>query len=170
MVVELEAETLGARVDLVAVNPSRKRGLLQFLLDGLRLERGDPVGAYESTGMHEARQLVAGEERLLERRVSRDRQMLGVRKYRLDELLGVALFAQDRRSVLRMLVKSGVDLVVEVVQDAVARQSSSSSPELPGIPTAASTASACRRSGSACVYWVSVSQAGPSLRPFGRVG
>jgi hypothetical protein len=34
-----------------------------------------------------------------------------------DQLLGVALLAQDRRAVLRMFVQRGVDLVVEVVQE-----------------------------------------------------
>ncbi len=36
---------------------------------------------------------------------------------RLDQLLRVALFTQDRRAVLRMLVERGVDLVVEVVEE-----------------------------------------------------
>ena len=43
--------------------------------------------------------------------------MLGVRENGLDELLGVALVAKDRRAVLRMLVERGVDLVVEVVEE-----------------------------------------------------
>jgi hypothetical protein len=36
---------------------------------------------------------------------------------RLDDLLGIPLLPQDRRSVLRMLVERRVDLVVEVVQE-----------------------------------------------------
>ena len=40
-----------------------------------------------------------------------------MREDRLDQLLGIALLAQDRRAVLRMLVERGVDLVVEVVQE-----------------------------------------------------
>ena len=39
-----------------------------------------------------------------------------MREHRLDHLLRVALLAQDRRAVLRMLVERGVDLVVEVVE------------------------------------------------------
>ena len=66
--------------------------------------------------MHEPGELVAREQRLLERRVARQREVLGVREDRLDHLLGVALLAQDRRAVLRMLVERGVDLVVEVVE------------------------------------------------------
>ena len=42
--------------------------------------------------------------------------MVGVRQHRLDHDLGIALLAQDRRAVLRVLVERGVDLVVEVVQ------------------------------------------------------
>src|SRR5260221_8216636 len=40
-----------------------------------------------------------------------------MREARHDQLLGVALLAQNRRAVLRMLVERGVDLVVEVVQE-----------------------------------------------------
>src|SRR5204862_47859 len=68
--------------------------------------------------------LVAGEERLLQERVARQGEMLGVRKHRLDHLLGIALLAQDRGAVLRMLVERRVHLVVEVVQER------SDSPEL----------------------------------------
>jgi hypothetical protein len=42
--------------------------------------------------------------------------MLGVGEDRLDDLLGIALLAQDGRSVLRMLVERRMHLVVEVVQ------------------------------------------------------
>ena len=69
------------------------------------------------------------------------------------ELLGVALLAEDRRAVLRMLVERGVDLVVEVVEQRGARQNSSSSPNFRAYaPVDASTASACRSSDSLFVY------------------
>src|SRR5436190_3935837 len=67
--------------------------------------------------MDEARELVAREERLLERRVSLHVEVLGVREHRLDHLLRVPLLTQDRRAVLRVLVERGVDLVVEVVEE-----------------------------------------------------
>ena len=67
--------------------------------------------------MHEAGELVAREQHLLELRVAGHREVLGMREDGLDQLLGVALLAQDRRAVLRMLVQRGVDLVVEVVQE-----------------------------------------------------
>ena len=43
--------------------------------------------------------------------------MLGVGEHRLDHLVGIALLAEDRRAVLRVLVERGMDLVVEVVQE-----------------------------------------------------
>ena len=67
--------------------------------------------------MDEAGELVAGEERLLQRCVAGQAEMLGVRQDALDDPLGVALFAQDRGAVLGVLVERGVDLVVEVVQE-----------------------------------------------------
>src|SRR6185312_8432941 len=70
----------------------------------------------EAAGVDEAGKLVAGEERLLQRRVARQSEVRAVRKHRLDHLLGPALLAQDRGAVLRVLVERWVDLVVEVVQ------------------------------------------------------
>jgi hypothetical protein len=67
--------------------------------------------------MDEAGELVAAEERLLELRVPLHVQVLRVREDGLDELLWIALLAEDRSAVLRMLVESGVDLVVEVVEE-----------------------------------------------------
>ena len=43
--------------------------------------------------------------------------MLGVREHGLDQLLQVALVAEDRGAVLGVLVERGVDLVVEVVEE-----------------------------------------------------
>src|SRR5581483_2442890 len=62
-------------------------------------------------------QLVAREERLLQWRVPRQAEMLRMRQHGLDDLLRIALFAEDRRAVLRMLVERWVHLVVEVVQE-----------------------------------------------------
>ena len=67
--------------------------------------------------MHEAGELVAREQHLPERGVPGHRQMLGVGERRVDQILRVALLAQDGRSVLRMLVERRVDLVVEVVEE-----------------------------------------------------
>ena len=39
-----------------------------------------------------------------------------MREDAIDHVLGVALVAQDRRAVLRVLVERGMDLVVEVVE------------------------------------------------------
>jgi UDP-N-acetylglucosamine 1-carboxyvinyltransferase len=61
-------------------------------------------------------QLVAREERTLQIGVAGHLQMLRVRENRLDQLLRIALLAQDRRAVLGVLVERRMDLVVEVVQ------------------------------------------------------
>ena len=117
VVVELEAQLLGAAVDLVAVDAGCEGGLLELLPHRLRLEGLDPVGPDQPAGVDEAGELVAGEERLLELRVPLHVQVLRVREDRLDELLRVALLAEDRSAVLRVLVERGVDLVVEVVEE-----------------------------------------------------
>src|SRR5829696_881923 len=116
VLVEIHAELLGALVDVVTVHAGRERGLLELLPNRLRLERVDPVRADEAAGVDEPRELVAGEERLLELRVPRAAEVLSVREDGLDELLRIPLLAQDRRPVLGMLVERGVDLVVEVVE------------------------------------------------------
>jgi hypothetical protein len=66
--------------------------------------------------MDETRQLVAGEQHLLEQCVAWQREVLGMREDGFDELLRVSLFAKNRCAVLRMLVQRRMDLVVEVVQ------------------------------------------------------
>jgi hypothetical protein len=98
------------------VHAGGERRLLQLLLDRLRLEAVEASRADETTRVHEARELVAGEEHLLELRIARHREVLGMRENGLDQLLGVALLAQDRRAVLWVLVERRVDFVVEVVE------------------------------------------------------
>ena len=117
VVVELDAELLGALVDLVAVHAGGERRLLQLLPHRLRLEALEPGRADERARVHEAGELVAREERLLQRRVAGQREVLGMREHGLDDLLRVALLAEDRRAVLRVLVERRVDLVVEVVEE-----------------------------------------------------
>jgi hypothetical protein len=82
----------------------------------------------------EARQLIAREQRPLERCVARHREVLCVREHRLDQLLREALLAQDRRAVLRMLVERRVDLVVEVVEQRGRAPELLVAAELPGVP------------------------------------
>ena len=117
MVVELQAQLLGAAVDLVAVDAGCEGRLLQLLPHRLRLEGLDPVGPDQPAGVDETGELVTGEERLLEFRVPLHVQVLRVRKDGLDELLWIALLAEDRSAVLRVLVESGMDLIVEVVEE-----------------------------------------------------
>src|SRR6187431_39493 len=94
-----------------------ERRLLQLLLDGLRLEPVEPRRPYEPACVDEPRELVAREENLLQVRVPWQLEVLGMREDRFDEILRIPELAQDRRSVLRMLVQRGVDLVVEVVEE-----------------------------------------------------
>src|SRR5262249_23134905 len=84
---------------------------------GLRLESVEPGRADEPARVYEARELIAGEQGLLEQRVAGQLEMLGVRQHRDDDLLGVAELPKDRRAVLRMLVERRVHLIVEVVQE-----------------------------------------------------
>jgi hypothetical protein len=116
VLVELEPEELCAGVHLVTVHACGEGRLLQLLPHGLRLEPVEPGRPDEPAGVDESRQLVAGEERLLEQRLARQREVLGMGEHGSDHDLGIALLTQDRRAVLRMLVERGVDLVVEIVQ------------------------------------------------------
>src|SRR6266478_3560575 len=99
------------------VHAGGERRLLELLPHRLRLEPLEPGRPDEAARVHEAAELVAREERLLQQRVARQAQMLRVGEHRLDDLLGVALLAQNRRAVLWMLVERRMDLVVEVVQE-----------------------------------------------------
>ncbi len=117
MVVEGEPEQLSARIDLVPMHSGGERRLLELLLDRFRLETVETGRPDEPARVHEPRELVAREERLLQRRVARHLQVLGVGEGCLDQLFGIPLLAQNRGPVLRMLVERGVNLVVEVVQE-----------------------------------------------------
>ena len=103
-------------VDLVAVHAGGERRLLELLPHRLRLQPLEPGRPHEPARVDEAAQLVAREQRLLQQRVARQREVLRVREHGLDDLLRIALLAQDRRAVLRMLVERRMDLVVEVVE------------------------------------------------------
>src|SRR5450759_69888 len=116
VLVEVDAKLVGALVDLAAIDFGGEGGLFQLLAHRLRLERVDAVGAHQPAGVHEAGQLVAGEDRLLQRGLARYAGVDGVREDRPNDLLGVALLAQYRGAGLRVLLERGVNLVVEVVQ------------------------------------------------------
>ena len=78
MLVELESDQLRAHVDLVAVDAGRERWLLELLPYRLRLEPFEPAGADERARVDETGQLVAREERPLERCLALEREVLGV--------------------------------------------------------------------------------------------
>ena len=117
VLVELEPEQLGARVDLVAMDARGERRLLELLRHRLRLEAVEAGRPHEPARVHEPGELVAREQHLLQGGVARHREVLGVREDGLDQLLRIPLLAEDRRAVLRVLVERGVDLVVEVVEE-----------------------------------------------------
>ena len=116
VLVEIDTEPFGTCDDLVPVDAGRKGRLAKLLANRLRLERLDAVGPDITTRADEPRQLVAGEERLLQRRLPHGVEMLGVAQDRLHQLLRVALVAEDRCPILRMLVERGMNLVIEVVK------------------------------------------------------
>src|SRR5581483_9103731 len=64
VVVELDPELLGALVDVLAMHAGGERRLLQLLPHRLRREPVEPRRSHERTRVHEAGELVAGEERL----------------------------------------------------------------------------------------------------------
>src|SRR5688500_5904919 len=99
----MDAELLGAAIDLVPVYARRERGLLELLPHRLRFQGLDAVRPHEPAGVNEARELVAREERLLQRCVPRHAQVLRVAEDRLDAALGGALLPPARRAALRVL-------------------------------------------------------------------
>ena len=75
---ELDTEELRARVDLVAVHPGRERRLLQLLAHRFRLETVQPGRSHEPARVHEARELVAREQHLAQRRIPWQLEVLRV--------------------------------------------------------------------------------------------
>src|SRR5262249_29305760 len=119
----------------VPVDALRETRLLQLLSHRLRLERRDAVGPHQAAGVHEARHLVAGEQRPFEQRFARDPGVLAVRLDGPDEPLGIAVLAQHRCAVLRMLIEGRMTLVVEVVQEGDIAPRRLILGELPGVRT-----------------------------------
>ena len=78
MLVQLELEQLGTGIDLVAMHTGGEGGLLQLLAHRLRLEPFETGRPDKAAGVHESGQLVAREQRLLERRVAGDLEVFGV--------------------------------------------------------------------------------------------
>src|SRR4051794_3802320 len=116
------------------MHAGREGRLLELLLDRLRLEPLEPGRPNEPARVDEPGELVAREERLLQQRLARDGEMLRVGENRHDQHLWVALLAEDRRPILRMLVERGMDLVVEVVQERGAAPQLFVLAEVAGVP------------------------------------
>ena len=102
VLVELDAEVLGALAHLVAVDARGEARLLQLLLDRLGREAVDAGGADERARGDEARQLVDRVERLRELRLARDAEERRVARDRVDQLLRIALLLEQLERVSRM--------------------------------------------------------------------
>ena len=163
VLVEVDAELLGAAVDLVTMDAGGEGGLLQLLA-------GTDFGSSVPRCRRAERSRTRRRSRPARRRrtasssegVSRGIcKVFRVRENAVDQLVGVALLTQDRRAVLRVLVERWMDLVVEVVQQRSAAPELLVLPEPPGVGAdrAPRPPSAWRRSGSLCVYRVSVCHA-----------
>ena len=113
---ELHADQLEALAHVVAVDAGGERLLLQLLLHRRRLQRRDAVRPHEPAGVDEAGQLVAGEQRLLERRRALQVEVVRVRQDGAHEPLRIPALEQHRPAVLRVLVERRMHLVVEIVQ------------------------------------------------------
>ena len=122
VLVEVDAELLGALADLVTVDARSERGLLELLLDGLRRHPLDAGRADERAGGDEAGELIDREERLGHVGLARDAQEGGVPGDRVDELLGPAALLEQPQGGAGVAVLGVVEireaLVVEVVDQA----------------------------------------------------
>jgi hypothetical protein len=119
VLVEVDAELLGARAHLVAVDRRGEARLLELLLDRLGRHPVDALGPDVGAGQDEPGQLVDREQRLLHRRIARDAQEVGVRGDRAhDHRIDVAGLELGQRDSRVAGLEVGVALVVHVVQQA----------------------------------------------------
>src|SRR4029079_7988740 len=118
VLVEVDAERLGALAQLVAVHGRGERRRLHLLLDRLRRQSVDPGRAHVRAGHDEAGELVDREQRLLHRGVARDAEEGRVRGDRAHELGRVAARLELSQGDPRMAgLEVRMALVVEVVED-----------------------------------------------------
>src|SRR5436190_351162 len=119
VLVEVHAELLGAGADLVAVDGRGEARLLELLLDGLGRQPVDALGAHVGAGQDEAAELVDRVERLLQGRIARDAQEVGVRGDGPDDdRVDVARLQLGQRDPRVAGLEVGVALVIHVVQEA----------------------------------------------------
>ena len=143
--------------EVLALDAARERLVLHPLHHRTGLEVQHALArTHERRGGDEARHLVAGEQRLLERAVARDAAVVGVRQDRSNHPLRVAVLAQDLAAPERMILERRPALVIEIVEERRRRPSrlrprrtsarSRAPPPPPPARASAGSRSSCTRS------------------------
>ena len=118
VLIERQANLLGALPQILARHGARERFVLHPLDHRRGLEIEDALRRPdERGGGDEARQLVAGEQRLLQPAFARDAAVVGVRQDRARHPLRIAERRQNLDATVRMILAVGILLVVEVVHE-----------------------------------------------------
>lgn len=119
MGVELLAEVGGAGDDVLPVDGAGEGLVFHLAADRAGVEIGDVLGGLDQGGGGDkAGELVAGEEGLLHRSDAGDAGVLGVAEDAAAQLFGPSALFQDLVADEGMLLRGGVALVVEVVEQA----------------------------------------------------
>ena len=116
MLVEIDAELLGAVPELVTVHGGGKRRLLELLLDRLRGHPDEPLRPDVGDGEHEPGQLVHGEQGLLHRGLAGNAHEVGVGRDGAHELRRIATRLEFADRVPGVTVREiRIALVVKIV-------------------------------------------------------
>jgi len=119
---ERDAELLRAFADVLAADAFGEGFVFQAALHGVHLEIEDALRRADvSARGEEAGELVASEQRVLERRLARDAGIVRVREDRANNFFGVAALAQNFRAFRGMsrvggMFVVGPALVIEVME------------------------------------------------------
>ena len=118
MFVEGHAEIDRAVCDVLAMDRRREREVLQFLFDAGGSQSLQARWSDQSTRGEEPAQFVAGIQRLVEPRDTRASvaEIVRVRLDRIDHVVGITAFLQDRRPLERMVGRIGPALIIEVME------------------------------------------------------
>ena len=115
--VQLETQQNRAFSDVGAVDRPGEPLVFHFLLHRLRFDFSDLFRRPDERDRRdESRQFVDGKKRFFHQGVPGDPRMVRVREDRPDEHLVVAPLPQDLRAAHRVVVRRGIALVIEVVE------------------------------------------------------